>query len=135
MDWEKPLLSEAAQDLAHFLAPTTTFWKTAGASGDSRAQSGGTGRAWMSERISAAVGALPQRLPLFLTVTCLRGVSWCAMALREYEEPGRTASLICRSPSRGRRLSQWENQSTSPSALRAGEDHPHHPRVQRGGGH
>ena len=28
VDWEKPLLSEAAQDLAHFLAPTTTFWKT-----------------------------------------------------------------------------------------------------------
>ena len=34
-------------------------------------------------------GALAHRLPLFFTVTCLRGVSWCAMALREYEEPGR----------------------------------------------
>ena len=28
IDWEKPLLSEPAQDLAHFLAPTTTLWKT-----------------------------------------------------------------------------------------------------------
>ena len=28
IDWEKPLLSEPAQDLAHFLVPTTTFWKT-----------------------------------------------------------------------------------------------------------
>ena len=26
VDWEKPLLSEPAQDLGHFLAPTTTFW-------------------------------------------------------------------------------------------------------------
>lgn len=28
IDWEKPLLSEPAQDLGHFLVPTTTFWKT-----------------------------------------------------------------------------------------------------------
>ena len=28
IDWEKPILGEPAQDLAHFLAPTTTFWKT-----------------------------------------------------------------------------------------------------------
>ena len=28
IDWEKPLLGDPAQDLGHFLAPTTTFWKT-----------------------------------------------------------------------------------------------------------
>ena len=28
VDWEKPLVSEPGQDLGHFLAPTTTFWKT-----------------------------------------------------------------------------------------------------------
>ena len=28
IDWEKPILGEPAQDLGHFLAPTTTFWKT-----------------------------------------------------------------------------------------------------------
>ena len=28
IDWEKPLYGEPAQDLGHFLAPTTTFWKT-----------------------------------------------------------------------------------------------------------
>ena len=32
---------------------------------------------------------LRERLPLFFTVTCLRGVTWCAMALREYARPGR----------------------------------------------
>ena len=32
---------------------------------------------------------LQERLPLFFTVTCLRGVSWCAMALREYAQPDR----------------------------------------------
>ena len=28
VDWEKPLWGYPAQDLGHFLAPTTTFWKT-----------------------------------------------------------------------------------------------------------
>ena len=32
VDWEKPLVSEPGQDLGHFLAPTTTFWKTDGKS-------------------------------------------------------------------------------------------------------
>ena len=32
---------------------------------------------------------LRERLPLFLPVTCLRGASWCAMALREYSGPDR----------------------------------------------
>ena len=28
VDWEKPLYGDPVQDLGHFLAPTTTFWKT-----------------------------------------------------------------------------------------------------------
>ena len=33
--------------------------------------------------------SLSERLPLYFTVTCLRGVTWCAMAYREYCQPGR----------------------------------------------
>lgn len=88
VDWEKPLISEAAQDLAHFLAPTTTFWKT-----DTILDREAVGRFLHAYRRAVNgrfdTGALAHRLPLFFTVTCLRGVSWCAMALREYEEPGR----------------------------------------------
>lgn len=88
VDWEKPLVSEAAQDIAHFLAPTTTFWKT-----DTILDREAVGRFLDRYRRAAAgrldTGPLSQRLPLFFTVTCLRGVSWCAMALREYGEPGR----------------------------------------------
>lgn len=88
VDWEKPLLSEAAQDIAHFLAPTTTFWKTdtiltaEEIAGFLRRYSQAT-----AGRLDSK--ALRQRLPLFFTVTCLRGVTWCAMAIREYSEPGR----------------------------------------------
>ena len=48
-----------------------------------------------AESYIAAVGdrmdtaTLSARLPLFFTVTCLRGVTWCAMAYREYCAPGR----------------------------------------------
>ena len=88
VDWEKPLLSEPAQDLGHFLAPTTTFWKTDTILTPVQVKD-------FVRRYTAAVNGrmdcrtLAERLPLFFTVTCLRGVTWCAMAYREYSEPGR----------------------------------------------
>ena len=88
VDWEKPLLSEPAQDLGHFLAPTTTFWKTDVILTPKQVQN------FTADYIAAANGrmdcsSLSRRLPLFFTVTCLRGVTWCAMAYREYCQPGR----------------------------------------------
>lgn len=88
IDWEKPLLSEPAQDLGHFLAPTTTFWKTDVILTPEEV------RQFTSDYV-AAVGnrmdcsSLAHRLPLYFTVTCLRGVTWCAMAYREYCQPDR----------------------------------------------
>lgn len=88
IDWEKPLLSEPAQDLAHFLVPTTTFWKTDTILTPEKI-------ATFADNYIAAVGdrmdtsTVRERLPLFFKVTCLRGITWCAMAMREYSEPGR----------------------------------------------
>ena len=88
VDWEKPLLSEPAQDLGHFLAPTTTFWKTDVILTPEQVKS-------FAKKYEEAVAGrfdcstLPQRLGLYFTVTCLRGVTWCAMAYREYCQPGR----------------------------------------------
>lgn len=88
VDWEKPLLSEPAQDLGHFLVPTTTFWKTDTILTTDQVRD-------FTEKYIAAVGdrmdtsTLRERLPVFFTVTCLRGVTWCAMAMREYSQPGR----------------------------------------------
>lgn len=88
IDWEKPLLSEPAQDLGHFLAPTTTFWKTDVILTPEEVKD-------FTDKYIAAISGrmdcstLAARLPLFFTVTCLRGVTWCAMAYREYCQPGR----------------------------------------------
>ena len=88
VDWEKPLLSEPAQDLGHFLAPTTTFWKTDVILTPEEVQQ------FAADYVEAVAdrmdcSTLSKRLPLFFTVTCLRGVTWCAMAYREYCQPGR----------------------------------------------
>ncbi|MBQ1250367.1 MAG: aminoglycoside phosphotransferase family protein [Clostridia bacterium] len=88
IDWEKPLLSEPAQDLGHFLVPPTTFWKTDVILTPEEI------RDFVACYEKAVAGrmdtsSLRDRLPLFFTVTCLRGVTWCAMALREYSRPDR----------------------------------------------
>ena len=91
IDWEKPLISEPAQDLGHFLVPTTTFWKT-----DVILKPEDI-RQFVRHYERAVAGrfetaSLWSRLPLYFTVTCLRGVTWCAMAYREYCQPGRAIS-------------------------------------------
>ena len=88
IDWEKPLISEPAQDLGHFLVPTTTFWKTDVILKPEEI------RHFVRCYERAVNGrfetqSLSERLPLYFTVTCLRGVTWCAMAYREYSQPGR----------------------------------------------
>ena len=88
IDWEKPLISEPAQDLGHFLVPTTTFWKTDVILTPEEIQHFvNCYREAVAGRFETA--SLLERLPLYFTVTCLRGVTWCAMAFREYSQPGR----------------------------------------------
>ena len=88
VDWEKPLLSEPAQDLGHFLAPTTTFWKTDVILTPEQVKDfAGKYITAVGDRMDTST--LSQRLPLYFTVTCLRGVTWCAMAYREYCQPDR----------------------------------------------
>lgn len=88
VDWEKPLISEAAQDLGHFLSPSATFWKTDVILTPAEVKD------FIRTYIAAVDGrmdcsSLARRLPLYFTVNCLRGVTWCAMAYREYCQPGR----------------------------------------------
>lgn len=86
IDWEKPLLGEPAQDLGHFLAPTTTFWKTDVILTDEEIE------AFLDAYIEKAGGRFPlscikERTRLFIPVTCMRGLTWCAMAWVQYQAP------------------------------------------------
>lgn len=79
IDWEKALIGECEQDLAHFLAPTTTFWKT-----DiilSKVEIDGFLEEYSNYRTFDR-----ERFERYLIFNCLRGVTWCSMAFRQYSE-------------------------------------------------
>lgn len=86
IDWEKPLYGDPAQDLGHFLAPTTTFWKT-----DVILTAEEMDR-FVDLYIRKTAGrfdtdGLRERIHTYIPVTCLRGITWCAMAWVEYQQP------------------------------------------------
>lgn len=88
IDWEKPLFGDPAQDLGHFLAPTTTFWKT-----DiilSREEMDGFVEAYIANvKGRFSTEGLKERVDIFVPITCLRGISWCAMAWIQYKQPNK----------------------------------------------
>ena len=79
IDWEKPIIGECEQDLAHFLAPTTTNWKT---------------DTILSENeILDFLNSYEKyrkvdygKFYKYLMFNVLRGLTWCSMAKIEYEE-------------------------------------------------
>lgn len=88
IDWEKPLYGEPAQDLGHFLAPTTTFWKTDVILEERETEE------FIAEYIRQVNGrfdtaGIGERTRVYIPVTCLRGISWCAMAWVQYRQPGK----------------------------------------------
>jgi aminoglycoside phosphotransferase (APT) family kinase protein len=88
VDWEKPLYGDPVQDLGHFLAPTTTFWKTDVILGQEEMDD------FVRQYKLYAAGrydteGIEERLRLFIPITCLRGITWCAMAWVQYQDPGR----------------------------------------------
>lgn len=85
VDWEKPLYGDPAQDLGHFLAPTTTFWKSDVILTPEQTEE------FIDEYIAAVdsrydTTGLRERTLAFIPITCLRGITWCAMAMIEYKQ-------------------------------------------------
>lgn len=79
IDWEKPIIGEAEQDLAHFLVPTTTYWKT--------------DTILTEEEMMGFLDEYEKYRPVdirkfykYLMFNSLRGVTWCSMAMVEYSK-------------------------------------------------
>ena len=79
IDWEKALIGECEQDLAHFLAPTTTFWKTDIFLSENEINK-------FLEEYNNYRNFDRERFERYLIFNCLRGVTWCSMAFRQYSE-------------------------------------------------
>lgn len=106
VDWEKPLWSDPAQDLGHFLAPTTTFWKT-----DMILEREDI-RSFLEYYKKKAAGSLTgetfeERVDAYLRITCLRGITWCAMAWIQYQNPEK----LLYNASTARKLEQYMEDS------------------------
>ena len=95
VDWEKPIIGEKEQDLGHFLAPTTSFWKTDIIFTKSQLES------FLREyydlyKEKSANSAIKdyqvfrQRVYDYIIMNCLRGITWCAMAWVEYNQAGKS---------------------------------------------
>lgn len=85
IDWEKPVYGDPVQDLGHFLAPTTTFWKTDVILREEEMA------LFLEQYLSETKGkfeteGIRERLRLYLAITCLRGMTWCAMAWVQYQD-------------------------------------------------
>ncbi len=84
IDWEKPIKGDPAQDLGHFLAPTTTFWKTDVLLNEKEVDE-------FIKEYKKAVGnrfnldGIEKRTKQFIAINCIRGITWCAMAWCEYQ--------------------------------------------------
>lgn len=88
VDWEKPIYGDPAQDLGHFLAPTTTFWKTDVILTQMEMET------FLDSYLCRVKGrfdtkGIRERTYFYIPVTCLRGITWCAMAWTQYQHPGR----------------------------------------------
>lgn len=77
IDWEKPVVADCEQDLAHFLVPTTTNWKT------DTILSAAEIRAFLDEYARFRT-VDTQLLRTYMQLNVLRGITWCAMAFVQY---------------------------------------------------
>ena len=91
VDWEKAVISHRAQDLGHFLVPTTTLWKT------DYVFTPEARRAFLERYVAACralggaldVETLDRTTRILERTILLRALSWCYMAWREYSRNGR----------------------------------------------
>lgn len=77
IDWEKPIIGECEQDLAHFLVPTTTNWKTDVILSIDEMMS-------FLDMYEKYRHVDRKKFMKYLMFNSLRGVTWCSMAKVEY---------------------------------------------------
>lgn len=86
IDWEKPIVGEVAQDVAYFLAPTSTIWQ------DGPILTPAECERFVSDYWDAVDGRFPRggfdaRFAAFSMTNNLRGVTWSCQAWVDYHDP------------------------------------------------
>lgn len=86
IDWEKPVISDPAQDLTQFMAPTTTLWKTDYLLSEEEKEL--FFRIYM-EGLNGKDKNICERVQLYTPYLYLRALAWCAHAFVEYHDPNK----------------------------------------------
>lgn len=91
IDWEKPVIGELEQDLGHFLAPTTTFWKSEVILVPSQIDRFLENYIDSLERLGEDIEdkmvemyKIKKKTYKYIILNCLRGLTWCSMAWVQY---------------------------------------------------
>ncbi|MEG0249797.1 MAG: phosphotransferase [Peptostreptococcus sp.] len=99
IDWEKPIIGEKEQDLGHFLAPTTTFWKTDTVFDKNEIDIflydyfllyNEDLDKNINHREDIEFISFKRKVYDYITFNCLRGLTWCSMAWVEYNKNEKT---------------------------------------------
>jgi thiamine kinase-like enzyme len=81
LDWERARIAPAAQDLAHFLLPTTTLWRADSAKRLKPADEARFVTTYLAERPELDAEGFRRQLAALKAAVALRAVAWCAWAL------------------------------------------------------
>ena len=81
VDWERACIAPAAQDLAHFLLPTTTLWHDATAAWLEPEQERAMLEIYLAARADRDRDRFLAQLAWLKRLVALRAVTWCAWAL------------------------------------------------------
>lgn len=81
LDWERARIAPAAQDLAHFLLPTTTLWRADSATRLTAADEALFIATYVAERPELDAVCFRNQLAALKAAVALRAVAWCAWAL------------------------------------------------------
>lgn len=84
VDWERPIIGDVAEDLAFFVAPTTTFWDSDYLFEPSRVD-GFLDEYWQAVDGRFAYPGFADRFRVFRMVAVLRAFMWCCKAEAQYK--------------------------------------------------
>jgi len=87
VDWEKAVVSDPCQDLTHFMALTTTRWKTESVL--DKEQQELFFNTYLDAIPAFQQASIRERVELYKPYLNLRAISWCAYAYVEYQRPDR----------------------------------------------
>jgi Phosphotransferase enzyme family. len=83
IDWEKPVYSNAVQDLTQFMAKTTTLWRTTEVLSEQQIDQFLNKYAELTEQ---SVDQLTTNINLYMPFLLLRALSWCGMLIATYDQ-------------------------------------------------